>query len=304
MENVLFDYHLAQSMSDIQALDEGSVDEQRYELQEAVFRKHGITRAMFDSSMNYYCGDLDKLNAIYRRLNKRMERQILIYGNASQANDIYASLGVTGDTANVWGGRPIMFVSSRSSENIVSWTQACDSTWRSGDELMWRFNQKILSRDYSPSIQADFIVVFDNDSIRGTHSRLSGRDRLEMRIENPEGWTPKTITGHIFMACSEEDGQAALSVLMNHQLIRFHKIIEEELPTGDELATDSLQNDSLLQDSSQQAGSDRERRLSPEEFRNQQPVDQKIDVIKERPYQPSARPTRRHYQQSRRRRSN
>ena len=303
MENVLFDYHLAQSMSDISALEEGTSDEQRYQLQEAVFRKHGISREIFDSSMNYYCSDLTKLNVIYKHLNKRMERQMLIYGSLAQSNDIYSSIGIDGDTANVWGGRPIMLLSSRPQENILSWSQACDSTWRAGDDLMWRFAQKLLTRDAVPTVFADLIVKYTNDSVRGAHTRLSGRERAEIRIESPDDWTPHSITGIVYVRATEDDEQAALSILSAHQLIRFHKIIEEATTTAvDSLRTDSLRPDSLGHDSLpiRSAG---ERRLSPEEFRNQQPVDQKIDIVKERPYQPSARPTRQHYQQPRRRRT-
>lgn len=301
IENVLFDYHMAQSMSDISALEEGTSDEQRYQLQEAVFRKHGISREIFDSSMNYYCSDLTKLNVIYKHLNKRMERQSLIYGSLSQSNDIYSSIGVVGDTANVWGGRPIMLLSSRQQENILSWSQACDSTWRAGDDLMWRFAQKLLTRDAMPTIFVDLIVKYNNDSVRGAHTRLSGRERAEIRIDNPGDWTPKSVSGILYMRATTDDDQAALSILSSHQLIRFHKIIEDTTAVAPvNLSPDSLRTDSISHDSlSRHTGT--ERRLSPEEFRNQQPVDQKIDVVKEIPYQPSARPTRQHYQQPRRR---
>lgn len=303
MEAVLFDYHLAQSMSDIGALDEGASDEQRYELQEAVFRKHGIDRALFDSSMHYYCSDLTKLNAIYRRLSKRMERQAMIYGSAVQSNDVYSSLGTEGDTANVWGGRPIMVVSSRAQENLLTWQQACDTTWKPGDDVMWRFRHKLLIKDSAPQVLADFIVTYTNDSIHGIHTRLTGRESVDILVENPNNWTPKLIIGHVFIPENVEEGQAALCIMMEHKLIRFHKIQEEAENKGlsaDSLQTDSLRTDSLNSASGSQDNARGQRRLSPSEFRDRQPVDQKIDVVKELPYQPSARPTRQHLQQPRR----
>ena len=136
-----------------------------------------------------------------------------------------------------------------------------------------------------------------------THTRLTGRESVDILIENPNNWTPKLIIGHVFIPENVEEGQAALCILMEHKLIRFHKILEEAENEGlsaDSLQTDSLRTDSLNSASGSQDNARGQRRLSPSEFRDRQPVNQKIDVVKELPYQPSARPTRQHLQQPRR----
>ena len=50
MENILYDYHLAQTMAERNA--SRSIDERTYE--DAVFRKYGVTQEQFDSSLVYY----------------------------------------------------------------------------------------------------------------------------------------------------------------------------------------------------------------------------------------------------------
>lgn len=303
LERVLYDYHKAQGMADIGVL-EGRYDEmQRYELEEAVFRKHKITRAEFDSSMNYYCSNLERLNRIYKHLNRRLQREAEALGEVEQSSSAFTSLSAEGDTANVWGGAAIIVVTNVPGNNVVSWRQPCDSTWRSDDDLMWRFDSKYLSRMGTPELFADIIVTYTNDSIRAYQRRVRSDNNTELRMNTPKGWTPRSISGHLFMPPVEKADQRSLFVLNNHMLVRFRKNVEPA-SKPDSLAVDSLgrpiKADSLLHDSiAAEPGTD-ERRLSPTERREQQNVEQKIDIVKEKPYKPSARPTRGHLQPVRR----
>ena len=98
--------------------------------------------------------------------------------------------------------------------------------------------------------------------------------------------------------------QRALYVVSGHLLVRFRKNVQPAVKTDslgvDSLGRPALGNDSLLHDSLRPNNDDQERRLSPTEFRERQNVDQKIDIVKEKPYQPSARPSRGHLQPARR----
>ena len=66
MEQVLYDYHLAQAL--IATLPE----EERYKAEmyiESVYEKNGITHEEFDSSMVYYNRHVDELKDIYNNLH-------------------------------------------------------------------------------------------------------------------------------------------------------------------------------------------------------------------------------------------
>ena len=70
MENLLYDYHLATTMSADLPYDE-NYKKQAYLAY--VFQKHGVTEAEFDSSMVWYSRHSDEMNTIYQNLQKRME---------------------------------------------------------------------------------------------------------------------------------------------------------------------------------------------------------------------------------------
>ena len=70
MENLLYDYHLATTMSNDLPYDE-NYKKQAYLAY--VFQKHGVTEAEFDSSMVWYSRHSDEMNTIYQNLQRRME---------------------------------------------------------------------------------------------------------------------------------------------------------------------------------------------------------------------------------------
>lgn len=294
MERILFDYHMAQGVAEQTTPDTGNVETYRYELIQAVFKKHGVTEEEFEQSMSYYCSDLQRLNKIYRRLERRFEREANAFGQ-NRVQDVYADLSAFGDTANVWGGRPLMVIRNTVQENIHTWKQSCDSTWLPGDEVIWRFMPVSFAPRNYRSITADLVVLYTNDSIRSAFRHGTPRTQMEIRVANPEGWTPQAIIGHLYTPVSRDQHDLAVLAATNVMLIRLH-VKQPEKPEA--LPEDSLNVDSLATDSVEEASQPvDDRRLSPEEFRRQQPVDQKIDIVKEKPYVRSRQRGRRRMQQ-------
>ena len=79
MEDILYDYHLADGM----AYAEANYDQLGYKkmvYREAALRKHGVTKAEFDSSMVYYYRHTEKLHDIYLNLAKRLNNDALALG--------------------------------------------------------------------------------------------------------------------------------------------------------------------------------------------------------------------------------
>lgn len=297
MESVLYDYHLAQSMAETSNNGGLSVEERRYELQQAVFRKHGITEADFDSSMVYYCSDLEKLSIIYGRLTQRMEREAEALGAATTSHDIYANLSAEGDTANVWAGRQVYALKNMFFENLQNWQQECDSTWLPGDDILWRFFPTgFIKGNSSNTFFATLVVTYTNDSVRSQTLTCTDKSFSEIRIEDYDAWTPRMISGYFFLPVDKDPQRMQTFILNKLSLIRFHKSQEwrdrkmKESVDADSLSLDSIGTDSLTVDTIQRGAFKHQtspdgHRISPEEFRNQQSVDKKINIVKEKPYQ-------------------
>lgn len=306
MEEVLYDYHVAQAMSEVSTEPGKTIDFQRYELQEAVLRKHGITQAEFDSSMVFYCSDLDRMNRLYQHLSERLDRDAEALGASLGSGDIYAGLTADGDTANVWSGRQLFAIRNRSGENLRSWYIPCDSTWLPGDDLLFRFQTQTYARDGYYSIYVTMVVTYDNDSVRARTMQFTARTSGELRINNPEGWVARGVNGFFYIPADNDPQRLCIDIVNRISLIRFHQTQEwrNRLNTPDSLATDSIPADTLAVTSSRSAGAitldTLDHRRSPLEFRNQQDVEQKINVVKEKPYQLPKR--RKPNQQQRRKR--
>ena len=107
MEEVLYDYHIAQYMASTLPYDD------RYKSQlyiEAVFDKHGISEAQFDTSLVYYNRHTDQIRDIYDHVKHRLEDYDAKLQLESGSNEIRASFTLGGDTADIWSGHDVVFM--------------------------------------------------------------------------------------------------------------------------------------------------------------------------------------------------
>lgn len=226
MEDILYDYHMAQGMSDVTPRDEGiSSDMQLYDYQHAALTKHGVTEEEFERSMSFYCSDLNRLSRIYAHVSERLEGTAEAYGIITSTSESYTRLSATGDTANVWSDRPIYVVKPNALENLQSWQLECDSTWHGGDDVLWQFSCDLLSKaTINDMLTFDIVVVYTNDSVRSALNTTRSSRTADVRINTPYDWKPSTITGHLFMtADNSTTQQSRIFVVHEPVLIRFHK---------------------------------------------------------------------------------
>lgn len=301
MERVLYDFHLSQGMAEhAPRSDNQDFESMRYELQQAVFRKHDITQEEFDRSMTFYLSDMEKMSLIYKHVSDRLEREADALGVAAGPRDLYASLTSMGDTANVWSDRPLFAIKNSQLNNFQKWSLICDSTWLPGDDVMLRFELKQLSQAYgSGDLFADLVVLYENDSVRSRLTNVADRKDVELRIDNPEAWRIRSVSGHFFSPVVSDPQQTRVFIAFAPALIRFHKPIVDSVDVKTDAPIDSVAVDSL-QNANKSSDSTSNRRLTPEEFRDMQPVDRTIDVIKEKPYKSNQRNGKKRFVQPKR----
>lgn len=307
MERVLYDYHLAQGMAETIPYDEnGSIEQQRYEYQQAVFRKHGITEEEFETSLAYYCSDLTAMNRIYTHLADRLQREADALGVVTGPKDIYQDLSAEGDTANVWRDRLFFVIKSQVMDNLQTWEQDCDSTWLPGDDVLWRFNLlKVAKNHQTDGTYADLVIHYTNDSVRSQLVFIGVHNTFEVKQNNPKDWTPKKVIGHLYTAVEAKAENMHYVFVMQPSLIRFHQpdSVRRQWAEADTLQTDSVALDSLSADTLKRAGDSVSHRRTPEEFREEQVVTPSINVVKEKPYQPEKARRRKQNRSTQRRRT-
>lgn len=115
MQRVLKDMLLAEAMTgrDAKLYPDSASKEALYL---AVFRKHGITQALYDSSLVWYGGNLDIYMKVYDRVLKDIEREKTELGDVqAEAAPVYNS-----DSVDIWPRRPHLTLQPKALFNGVT----------------------------------------------------------------------------------------------------------------------------------------------------------------------------------------
>ena len=292
MEKILYDYHVAQAMAETRT---DSVGYYRYLYVRSVFEKYGITEAEFDSSMVWYSANASYLAEMYARINERYAAELEALGSTNKV-DLYASLSTTGDTANIWHDTGFCLLRPGGISSHYSFTVEADTSFYPGDDILWQFDNFYVCQEGTREAYAALVVRYENDSVASAYQHLSTSTKTELAVRVSGQERIRSLTGFVYFASSDNEQREMfrMMILNNFKLVRFHKKKEDLQADTLLLQKDSLQTDSLVMDSSRlrqlpQRGA--QERISPKELRDNQTVERKIRVVKEKPYS-----TRRLYQ--------
>lgn len=214
MEDLLYDYHLAQALAK-KAGD--SVDYRTRLYTDAVYRKYGIDEEEFNHTMEWYTRNSEELFKIYKKIDDKFAEVTL--SNKNKGNR-YADMKAEGDTMNVWRGRDFYMLTS-TWRNRMDFEQTADSTYESGDRLMWQFDTRWFYHDGQRTAMAALAVVYDNDSVSSNIHTLysTGRQEIFLKIgERPI----KSICGFIYQMTDWTEQPRILTV-SDPVLVRFKK---------------------------------------------------------------------------------
>lgn len=281
MTDVLVDFHLAQGMAEAQS---GNPDITRYKYIQAVFRKHHVTEAEFDSSMVYYSGRAEELNYIYKDVVTRVRVQAERMGlEAEAARDKFSSLTNEGDTANIWLGKDFTCLVPNQVQSVYTFQMKADSTFRPGDSFVWRFKSQFVSRTMSNEAIAQLVLYYETDTAVAAIELIRNAPLNELRYTPDQELDTiplQSITGFIYLPDGNSGDKPKPLLISEMKLIRMHKEQKEEVKP---LPTDSIGTDSLETDSLSQPLMDKGIRLTPQQMRESQPREHRIHVVKENP---------------------
>lgn len=209
MEDVLFDYHLAQSLVN-QSGD--SADFRIRVYAESVFKKHEVTEEQFNTSLRYYHRHTTELHDIYKNIEKRMN---FLVGDYSETR--YTS---EGDTANIWQG-PERYLMSAALGNYITFSQPTDTLLEEGDKLELNFSTGWIYKEGQRQGVAVLYVQYEGDSVATSTQQFSssGPQQVVLRIgakKKIEG-----IRGMIYQQTTWTS-EPKLLVISDISLIRYH----------------------------------------------------------------------------------
>jgi hypothetical protein len=249
MEDILVDYYMARAMAQ-QGLSSHAEREYNTALYtEAVFHKHGITKADFDSSLVYYYTRSDRFYPMFKRVTERLEEKALVLGASEGEIGKYAQYNATGDTANIWADRPVALLLPYPPYNHWDFQIEADSTYRRGDQLMLMFVSDFMYQTGDKQATA-YLSADYGDTVVSRSQGFSSTGVNQLRFPEDTTRHIRTIKGFFYLGgANDATTTTRLLFLSNVQLIRFHT---KDADYDSKASADSLSRDST------------DRRLPPE----------------------------------------
>ena len=262
MENILYDYQLAQALAG--ARSDSVAYYERYYVG-LVLEKYGLTAQQFDEAVAYYSGRAEVLGKIYNRINERLAEAAPSGGTTENA---YAKmLNAKGDTLNLWHERDT-YVLSATGQNRMEFSIPVDTAVQAGDRLLFEFTPHWLYREGQKEATICMALHYKGDSVAVVTNQIysSARQGVTLHVDDKP---LERITGFVYQQASWSSSPKLL-VITAPILARFRtqrskpnaqpadSIAADSTVTSDSLSNKSIQRtaeqlirDSLLRQESQ-----------------------------------------------------
>lgn len=241
MEEVLYDYHLAQAM--VYSIPENERSSNQ-DYMDAVFRKHDITQADFDSSLVWYNMNAEDLKDIYAHLRQKFEEENQELQLKTGNSEMAAAFSQGGDTTNLWTGQRVLVLRNRNLQNLSQFVIKADSSFRPADHFLLFANINIkhepgLGNDYQLTMSLTLRNKEGKSFSRVETYTQSGSHQLEVSQAVPKDI--EEVSG--FFYYRGKQGGRNLALIDNIALVRMH--MPDDTLSTDALSADSLKADSL-----------------------------------------------------------
>lgn len=233
MENILYDYQLAQALAG--ARSDSVAYYERYYVG-LVLEKYGLTAQQFDEAVAYYSGHAEVLGKIYNRINERLAEAS---PGGGQTENAYAKmLNAKGDTLNLWHERDT-YVLSATGQNRMEFSIPVDTAVQAGDRILFEFTPRWLYREGQKEAIICMALHYKNDSVAVVTNQIysSARQGVTLHVADKP---LERITGFVYQQATWSSSPKLL-IVTAPILARFRtkrsKSIEQ---TNDSTATDSI----------------------------------------------------------------
>jgi hypothetical protein len=256
MEDILYDYHVAQVMAQTDTRwTNPEYSRQKYFL--AVLQKYDVTEADFDSSLVYYYSHVDYLKKIYSNVNERLADEAKSLGASVGAISQYSQYDATGDTANIWKEATDVLLMPLPTINRYDFTVKADSSFHQGDSFMFQFFTEYLWQNGSKDAVVCIVSEYEGDSIIQTVNHVSVSGVSQIRIPANRENKLRKMVGFIYLSDGSDNSDTRKMMFISQiQLIRFHnRELKHDESENAATKADSLQRiDNLGGEMSDSAG--------------------------------------------------
>ena len=239
MEDLIYDYHLAQGIA---AQQEGNGDYNRRLAFELVLKEHGYTQAEFDSSLVYYYTRADRFQEVYKNVQSRLNKEAEKYGAAVNEMQSLLANSASGDTADVWKGDRMLMLLNDRPYHLYQFSQLADTTYHEGDSFVLSFNVTWLMQNGNRQASAYMAVTYANDSTTKAYTTISSAGPTTLRIPYCK-YRVKEIKGFVMCGLrpgTDQTNNLCLMFIDNIQLAKFHNKVMEQPAVPQQIQMDSV----------------------------------------------------------------
>ena len=230
MKSLLYDYHIVQAMGS----EVGSASEYQVKLYyEYVFKKHGVSKELFDSSMVWYTRHPAYLTQIYADLQDRLDYEVAQLEEDKVLSQVVKSIDVdySKDTVELWNGRSVNKLNSAPLNNKMLVSFASDTAFVAGDSVAFGFNTRFFSRVSEPAanLYATVMLTYTDNATQSAAVSVSAAGEHIMSLPRDYDRTIKSVDAFIYY--TDNDKEALSGVLLSGiSLVRIHPpldVVEE-----------------------------------------------------------------------------
>ncbi len=265
MEDILFDYHIAQAMVLNLTADER---DKSLPYLEAVYEKHGITAAQFDSSLIYYNRHPDQLADIYKNLKTRYERLDGKLSLMIGSNEMRTTYTAGGDTAEIWSGAKLLVLRQGPYLNRQTYTLKADTSFRPNDQFHFTADIDFIREDLSERsthIYTCLALQYQNGKVVSYVRDVTSTNHVELHINAIDDLPINKLYGYFYSTGHNKTRN--LGIIHNISLLRYHTMPAGYSYEADLAKTDTLQSDTIQPADIKAAPTHHMPALSPDEKR-------------------------------------
>lgn len=233
MEQFLYDYHLAQAIS--QELPR----EEKYTTPAYIdwaYQKNGITKEEFDRSLVWYTRYPKELAKIYKRLDNRIDDEYKAAARSLSKIEKKSFTIQSGDSVNLWYLDRTALLNTSAYMNRVTYRINRDTTFHLSDTLRLRLNGTFVSEDSVNTAYAYMsLSVYYPDSVSTSDTLLRSNGQVELSLVLDPVKNPSSISGSVNYRDSA-DNRAGILILSGMELVRYH----EKFPADTAKAVNSM----------------------------------------------------------------
>ena len=220
MEQFLYDYHLAQAVSqELPRTEKYSTPAYI----EWAYQKNGISPDEFNRSLVWYTRNPKELAKIYKRLQNRVDDEYKASSKSLSQIEKKSFAILSGDSVNLWYLSPGAILNTSAYMNKLTYKINGDTTFHKGDTIRLNMSGTFVSTDTVGS-QFSYISLsaYYTDSFSTTDTILCGNGSVNLSLVLDSKADLKSISGSVNYL-DPADNRDGILLLSGMELMRYHE---------------------------------------------------------------------------------